>query len=111
LIWINEISRLQGFHATKLLQFAGTEMCRIRLSLSVSLLVTALTAAPWSSCQAAGSFQTKSAFLNVVSASYSTPSPAVSVAHTNMPVIEFGCGKGRIRDSQTHGCRGPADIR
>lgn len=82
-------------------------MCRIRLS----LLVMALTAAPWSNCQAAGSFQTRSAFLNVVSASYTTPSPAVSVAHRNMPVIEFGCGKGRIRDSQTHGCRGPADIR
>ena len=91
----------------KLIKYAGTAMCRIRLS----LLVLALAAVPWSNCQAAGSFQTRSAFSNVVSASYSTPLPAVAVAHTNIPVIELGCGKGRVRDSQTQGCRGPADIR
>jgi hypothetical protein len=110
LIWINEISRQQGFQC-KLIQFAGTAMCRIRLSLFALLWVMALTVVPWSNCQAAGSFQTKAAFSNVVSASYSTPLPALSVARTNIPVIEFGCGKGRVRDSQTHGCRGPADIR
>jgi hypothetical protein len=82
-------------------------MCYMRLS----LLVAALTAATGSNCQAAGSFQTKAAFSNVVSASYSTPPPPVSVAHSNIPVIEIGCGRGRVRDSQTHGCRGPADIR
>ena len=88
-------------------------MCRIRFSLFASLLVVALTVAlaPWSNGHAAGSFQTRAAFSNVVSAGYSTPSPAISVAHTNIPGIEFGCGKGRVRDSQTHGCRGPADIR
>jgi hypothetical protein len=86
-------------------------MCRIRLALWALLWAMALTAAPWSNGQAAGSFQTRAAFSNVVSAGYSTPSPAVSVAHANIPGIEFGCGKGRVRDSQTHGCRGPADIR
>jgi hypothetical protein len=86
-------------------------MCRIRLSLFASLLVMALTAAPWSNGQAAGSFQTRAAFSIVVSAGYSTPSPAVPVAHATIPGIEFGRGKGRVRDSQTHGCRGPADIR
>lgn len=86
-------------------------MCRIRLSLFASLLVMALTVAPWSNGHAAGSFQTRAAFSNVVSAGYSTASPVVSVAHATIPVIEFGCGKGRVRDSQTHGCRGPADIR
>ncbi|THD48443.1 MAG: hypothetical protein E8A46_21850 [Bradyrhizobium sp.] len=86
-------------------------MCRIRLSLFASLLAMALTVAPWSNGQAAGSFQTRAAFSNVMSAGYSTPSSPVAVAHANMPGIEFGCGKGRVRDSQTHGCRGPADIR
>jgi hypothetical protein len=86
-------------------------MCGIRLSLFASLSVMALTAAPWSNCQAAGSFQTRAAFSNVVSAGYSTPSPPVAVVHAAIPGIEFGCGKGRVRDSQTHGCRGPADIR
>ena len=81
-------------------------MCRIRLS----LLMVALTAAPWSNCQAAGSFQTKAAFSNVVIAGYSAPSP-VSVAAASGPALEIGCGKGRVRDSQSHGCRGPADIR
>ena len=80
-------------------------------SIRLSLLVMALTAGLWSDCLAAGSFQTKAAFSNVVSASYPTPLPAVSVARTGIGVIEFGCGKGRVRDSQTHDCRGPADIR
>ena len=86
-------------------------MCRIRLSLLASPLVMVLTTASWTNGQAAGSFQTRAAFSNVVSASYWTPSLPVSVAHANMHGIEFGCGKGRVRDSQSHGCRGPADIR
>lgn len=86
-------------------------MRHIRLSLLGSLLAMAVTVAPWSNGHAAGSFQTRAAFSNVVSASYSTTSLAVSVAHANIPGIGFGCGKGRVRDSQTHGCRGPADIR
>jgi hypothetical protein len=109
LIRINETTRLQGFHRS--IQFAGTAMCRIRLSLLASLLGVAVTAAPWSNCQAAGSFQTRAAFSNLVNGGYSTLSPPVSVAHATIPGIEFGCGKGRVRDSQTHGCRGPADIR
>jgi len=75
----------------------------------LSLLVTALLAAPWSNCQAAGSFQTRPAFSHTVNASYSTAPAIVSVTHA--PAVEFGCGKGRVRDPATHGCRGPADIR
>jgi hypothetical protein len=91
----------------KSIQFAGTAMCRIRLL----LMVMAVMAFGWSNCQAAGSFQTRAAFSNVVSASYSHPQPSVSVAHANIPTIDFGCGRGRVRDAQTHGCRGPADIK
>ena len=80
-------------------------MCRIRPSVLLLALVMG------SNCQAAGSFQTKPAFSNVVSASYSTAPAAVSGARTNIPVIDIGCGKGRFRDSQTRSCRGPADIR
>jgi len=71
-------------------------------------MVLALTAATWSNCQAAGSFQTKPAFLNTVSIGYSSAPPAVTIAPRT---VEFGCGKGRVRDPGTHGCRGPADIR
>ena len=86
-------------------------MCRIRLSPFALLLGLALTAAPWSNCQAAGSFQTRAAFSNVLIAGYSAPPPSVSVAPATGPALEIGCGKGRVRDSQTRGCRGPADIR
>jgi hypothetical protein len=84
-------------------QIARTAMSRIRLS----LLVVALSAASWSNGHAAGSFQTKAAFSNEASDSYSS----IPVAHTNIPANDFGCGRGRVRDIQTHGCRGPADIR
>jgi hypothetical protein len=91
------------------IQIAGTAVARIRLSLS--LLVIALTAAPWSNVEAAGSFQTKAAFSKEVSDNYASPVPSLSMAHSNLPANDFSCGKGRVRDFQTHGCRGPADIR
>ena len=72
-------------------------MCRM----SFLLLVVAATAATWSDSQAAGSFQKPA----VVTAGVSTPAPTV-------PTISLGgCGRGRVRDPQTHGCRGPADVR
>jgi hypothetical protein len=69
------------------------------------MLVTALTAPTWSVCQAAGSFQTKPAFPSAVAAD--------DPPQTNLSESAFfgGCGRGRISDPETHGCRGPADIR
>jgi hypothetical protein len=39
----------------------------------------------------------------------SVPSP--SMPNATATEMLGGCGRGRIRDPQTHGCRGPADIR
>jgi hypothetical protein len=36
-----------------------------------------------------------------------SPNSSGSPASTS----ELGCGRGRIRDPQTHACRGPADVR
>jgi len=71
-------------------------------------VILALTAATWSNCLAAGSFQTRPAFSNTVSIGYSSVPPSATIAHST---VEYGCGRGRVRDSVTHGCRGPADIR
>jgi hypothetical protein len=77
----------------------------------LSLLVAlALTAISWSSCEAAGSFQTKPAFANALSASYEAAPALVPMAHATV-APDMACGKGRVRDPATHGCRGPADIR
>jgi hypothetical protein len=74
------------------------------------ILVLALVPASWSACQAAGSYQTKPMFSEVrlVTANMLEPTikpPAASAGDL------LGCGRGRVRDSQTPGCRGPADIR
>jgi hypothetical protein len=68
------------------------------------MLVTALTAPTWSVCQAAGSFQTKPAFPIAVTAD--------DPPQTNPSESDFfgGCGRGRVSDPETHGCRGPADL-
>jgi hypothetical protein len=67
-------------------------------------LALVISVCAWSQCQAAGSFQ--------------KPEPKVEKA--GMPAITVpsitssdfgGCGRGRVRDPRTHGCRGPADIR
>jgi hypothetical protein len=78
-------------------------MCRIRFL----VLVTALTAPAWSDSQAAGSFQTKPAFPTVVKAGM----PSITLPNVSASDLVGGCGRGRVRDPQTHGCRGPADIR
>ena len=81
-------------------------MCRIRFL----MLVIALTAATCSNCQAIGSFQTKPAFPKVVMAGVAPPPPTVRLPDVSERDLVVGCGRGRIRDHQTHGCRGPADI-
>lgn len=81
-------------------------MCRIRFP----MLVIAVTAATWSTCQAIGSFQTKPAF-PVVMVGVASPMSNVRLPDVSARDLVGGCGRGRIRDHQTHGCRGPADIR
>jgi hypothetical protein len=82
-------------------------MCHIRLL----ILAMALTATSWSSCQAAGSFQTKAAFPKVVMAGFAPELPTITMPNVSAIDLVGGCGKGRIRDPQTRGCRGPGDIR
>jgi len=71
----------------------------------------ALTAATWSKCHAAGSFQTKPAFGPVVTAGIAPAAPSVTLPSVSASDLVGGCGRGRVRDPQTHLCRGPADIR
>jgi hypothetical protein len=75
------------------------------------ILVMALTVPAWSNCQAAGSFQTKPAFPNLVMAGMVPPLPTITLPAVSASDLVGGCGKGRVRDPQTHGCRGPADIK
>jgi len=82
-------------------------MRRIRFVISV----IAFTIPAWSDCQAAGSFQTKPAFPKVVTAGIAPPLPTITLPDVSARDLVGGCGRGRIRDHQTHGCRGPADIR
>lgn len=82
-------------------------MCHIRFL----ILVIALTAPTWANCQAAGSFQTKPAFSKVVTAGYAPELPTIKMPNVSASDLVGGCGRGRVRDLQTHGCRGPADIR
>jgi hypothetical protein len=74
------------------------------------MLVIALSILPWSSCQAIGSFQTKPAFPSVASADDPPQPPAIIWHSLSAGAPIGGCGKGRVSDPQTHGCRGPADI-
>ena len=72
------------------------------------VLIVALTALSASDSRAAGSFQKPQP--QVVKAGMpSVPSP--SMPNATATEMLGGCGRGRIRDPQTHGCRGPADIR
>jgi hypothetical protein len=79
--------------------------------ISFLALVTVSTAAVGSHSQAAGSFQTKPAFATVVTAGVAPATPSVSVPNVSAGDLVGGCGRGRVRDPQTHQCRGPADIR
>jgi len=82
-------------------------MRRIRFVISV----IAFTIPAWSDCQAAGSFQTKPAFPKVVTAGIAPPLPTITLPDVSARDLVGGCGRGRIRDTQTRGCRGPADLR
>jgi hypothetical protein len=62
----------------------------------------------WSNCEAAGSFQTRPAF---ATAGIAPSLPSVALPDASARDLVGGCGKGRVRDPQTRGCRGPADIR
>jgi hypothetical protein len=75
------------------------------------ILIVTLTASTWSECQAAGSFQTRPAFPGVVMAGMAPPLPTITMPNVSASDLVGGCGRGRVRDTQTHGCRGPADIR
>ena len=75
------------------------------------LLVMALAAATWSTCQAIGSFQTRPAFPDVARDDDTPVLPTVAWPNVSARDFVGGCGKGRVSDTQTHGCRGPADIR
>jgi hypothetical protein len=79
------------------------------------ILVTALSASAASTSYAGGTYRNGPMFVfpdevkTVRAAMPSVPTPS-------MPAVTAGdfvggCGRGRIRDQQTHGCRGPADIR
>jgi hypothetical protein len=74
-------------------------------------LVMALVLASSSVCQAAGSFQTKPMFSDVqVAKAGASAEPAIKPPQPSAG-YQLGCGRGRVRDPETHGCRGPADIR
>jgi hypothetical protein len=79
---------------------------RIRLP----MLVIALTASTWSNCQAVGSFQTRPAFPGAVRADDPPLPPTIAWPNASVSTLVGGCGKGRVRDVQTRGCRGPADM-
>jgi hypothetical protein len=74
------------------------------------ILVMALVPAAWSACQAAGSYQTKPMFTEVRMVTVGMPEPAIKPLNPSAGDLP-GCGRGRVRDPETHGCRGPADIR
>jgi hypothetical protein len=74
------------------------------------MLVMALTAPTWSTCQAIGSFQAKPAFPDVVTDDDPLPQPTVAWPYVSTGALVGGCGKGRVNEPQTHRCRGPADI-
>jgi hypothetical protein len=81
-------------------------MCRIH-SLILILVATATT---WSSCQAAGSFQ-KPEPRPLVMAGFAPSLPTIKMPKLSATDLVGGCGRGRVRDPETNGCRGPGDIR
>jgi hypothetical protein len=92
--------------------YVGTRMLTSMLPrFGLPLLVLALAAPVWSTCQA-GSFQTRPASPDAATRAGATPVlPATSWHKLSASALVGGCGKGFLRDPQTHRCRGPADIR
>jgi hypothetical protein len=108
-VWAPESSVLPPLSKLEsLARFAGTPMCRI----AFLALIAASIAATWSDSQAAGSFQTKPAFqTTAVTAGVAPAAPSASAPSVSARDFVGGCGRGRVRDAQTHTCRGPADLR
>jgi len=75
------------------------------------MLAMVLTALTWTSCQAVGSFQTTLAFPSVEKNDNPHLPPIIIRPDVSTNAFIGGCGKGRVSDPQTHGCRGPGDIR
>jgi hypothetical protein len=75
-----------------------------------AILAFAVTAIASSNCYAVGSFQ-KPQPRTVVTAGVAASLPSVSMPEITARDLVGGCGRGRVRDPQTHGCSGPADIR
>jgi hypothetical protein len=81
-------------------------MCNIR----IVMLVLALTVTASTNSEAAGSFQ-KPEPRTVVTAGIAPSLPSISMPNVSAKDFVGGCGRGRVRDPQTQGCRGPGDIR
>jgi hypothetical protein len=75
------------------------------------MLAIVLTALTWTSCQATGSFQTRPAFPTVAGDDDLPLQPTIMPPNVGANAFTGGCGKGRVSDPQTHGCRDPGDIR
>lgn len=89
------------------LRFAEIGMCRVGLV----ILIVALAAASSSHSRAAESFQIKPALQSVATADVPVPTPPGLEPNAPPSDLPVGCGKGRVRDPQTHLCRGPGDVR
>jgi hypothetical protein len=73
-----------------------------------SILTATLTALAFSTWQAAGSFQMPS---SCAAGDGVRPSNGAIAKCSSGPGPVLGsCGKGRISDTRTHACHGPADI-
>ena len=75
------------------------------------LVVMAMALGISGPANAAGSYQKRPMFDHLVIAG--TPHPRVklpSLPQVNPSYMFGGCGRGRIRDPQSHTCHGPGDI-
>src|SRR5712675_925112 len=79
--------------------------------MSLPMLAMVLTALTWTSCQAIGAFQTRPAFPVVESDDDPRLPPTIIPPNVSANAFIGRCGKGRVSDPQTHGCRGPGDIK
>ena len=79
------------------------------------ILIIALSVSTGSTCQAGGTYRNQPMFVfpdDVKAVKAGMPSvPLPSMPSVTARDLLGGCGRGRIRDQQTYGCRGPADIR
>jgi hypothetical protein len=81
-------------------------MCHVRFL----FFVVALTIPTWSSSQAIGSFRRPEP-RPLVTAGIAPSLPSISMPDVSANDLVGGCGRGRVRDPQSHSCRGPADLR